>query len=153
MHSDYIYVRVKYTRTLHKAYPFYKVGHIQNIKYHPMPSVSGYVCIAATVLLSMKKDRIYHVAIVINESSARVTTACCACPAGLSGCCNHVIATLYYLEDYIHCGLQENEQKGCTERLQVWNQPRKRNIEPRPIKDVVFQKRNMGYQSDSRCIT
>ena len=41
----------------------------------------------------------------------------------------------------------------CAERLQVWNQPRKRNIEPRPIKDVVFQKRNMGYKSDSKYIT
>ena len=84
MHSDYVYVRVEYTRTLDKAYRFYKVGHVQNIKYHPMPSVSGYVCIAATVLLSMKKDRIYHVAIVINESSAHVITACCAVSQGVA---------------------------------------------------------------------
>ena len=41
-------------------------------------------------------------------------TACCSCPTGLSGYCNHVTATLYCLEDYIHLGLQEDEKKGCT---------------------------------------
>ncbi|XP_065903217.1 uncharacterized protein [Dysidea avara] len=144
--SDYVYVPVEYTRTLDKAYRFYKDGHVQNIKYHPMPSAFGYVCISATVLPSMRKDRIYHVAIVIDESSAHVVTACYACPAGLSGCCNHVTATLYCLEDYIHCGLQEDEQRGCTERLQVWNQPRKRNVEPRPIDDVCLSKEEYGVQ-------
>jgi len=54
--------------------------------------------------------------------SSSPVTACCACPAGLPGCCNYMTATLYCLEDYIDCGLQEDEQKGRTERLKVWNQ-------------------------------
>ena len=144
--GDYIYVPVEYTRTLDKAYRFYKDGHVQNIKYHPMSSVSDYVCIKATVLPSMRKDRLYHVVIVINETSARAVTACCACPAGLSGCCNHVTATLYCLEDYIHSGLREDEQKGCTDRLQVWNQPRKKNVEPRPTDSVHLTKEEYGVQ-------
>jgi len=117
-----------------------------------MPSVSGHVCTATTVLPSMRKDQIYYVIIVIDESSAYVATACCACPVGLSGCCNHVTATLYCLEDYIHCGLQEDEQKGCIERLQVWNQPRKRNIEARPTDDVCLSKEEYGIKNDSRYI-
>ena len=72
------------------------------------------------VLPSMRKDRMYNVSIFIHES-ARVADACCSCPAGLSGCCSHVTAVLYCLEDYVHSGLQDNEQKGSTERLQTWN--------------------------------
>ena len=145
------YVPAEYTRTLDKAYRFFKDGHVQQIRYHPMPSVPGYISISATVLPSMRKDRIYHVVIVITESPARAITACCACPAGLSGCCNHVTATLYCLEDYIHSGLQEDEQKGCTDRLQVWNQPRKRNVAARPTDDVLL-KSIMDHKRDSRFI-
>jgi len=95
---------------------------------------------ASRVLPSMRKDQVYHVVIVMNESTARVITACCACPAGLSGCCNHVTATLYCLEDYIHSGLKKDELKGCTERLQVWNQPRNRHVEARFTDDVNLTK-------------
>ena len=140
------YVPAEYTRTLDKAYGFFKDGHVQQIRYHPMPSVSGYISVAATVLPSMRKDRIYHVVIVITEHTAHAITTCCACPAGLSGCCNHVTATLYCLEDYIHCGLQEDEQKGCTDRLKVWNRPRKRNVEARPTDDVSLTKEQYGLQ-------
>ena len=73
-------------------------------------------------------------------STACAITACSASPAGLSGCCNHVTATLYCLEDYIHSGLQDDEQKGCTDRLQTWNQPRKRNAEARPTDEVILTK-------------
>ena len=59
----------------------------------------------------MKKDCVYHVNIVVGESPCSINTAYCTCPAGLSGCCNHVIATLYCLEDYIHQGLQDEEKK------------------------------------------
>ena len=83
----------------------------------------------------MRKDRVYSVTIVIQELRCSVTTAYCTCTAGLSGCCNHITGTLYCLEDYIHQGLQDNERKGCTERLQKWNQPRKQDAEARCIPD------------------
>ena len=50
----------------------------------------------------------------------------------------HITATLYCLKDYIHLGLQDDEQKGCTERLQTWNQPRKEN-------DRLIQGQQMKY--------
>ena len=62
----------------------------------------------------MRKDRVYDVSIVLHKETAKVELAYCICPAGLSGCCNHVTATLYCLEDYIHCGLREAERLGCT---------------------------------------
>lgn len=30
-------VSIEYTRTLDKAYRFFQDGHVQNIKYHPLP--------------------------------------------------------------------------------------------------------------------
>ena len=144
--GDGVYVPVEYTRTLEKAYRFYRDGHVQDIKYHPMPDIPDYVCIAAKVLPSMRKDRVYHVIIAIHESTARAITACCSCPAGLSGCCNHITATLYCLEDYVHSGLQDDEQIGCTDRLQTWNQPRKRNVDARPTDEVTLTKEEYGLK-------
>ena len=81
-------VPIEYTRTLDKAYRFFQDGHVQNIKYHPMPEIPDHVCVTVTVLPSMRKDHIYSVTILIHESTARVVKDC-ACPAGLSGCCTY----------------------------------------------------------------
>ena len=137
-------ISIDYTRTLDKAYRFFQDGHVQKIKYHPLPQVLDHSCVSAAVLPSMKKDRVYKVIIFLHDSTARVAQACCSCPAGLSGCCNHITGTLYCLEDYIHSGLQDDERKGCTERLQTWNQPRKINTEPKPTDDVQLVRKEYG---------
>lgn len=124
------YESIEYTRTLEKAYRFFKDGHVQALKCHPWSSQPDVICVTSTVLPSMRKDRIYCVTIAIKESTSHVMTAYCTCPAGLSGCCNHITATLYCLEDYVRRGLREEERMGCTEKLQKWNQPRKHNVEP-----------------------
>ena len=139
-------VPIGYTRTLDKAYRFFKDGHVQEIKYHPMPRLYDYVSISSKVLPSMRKDRIYNVIIIICNSTAEVSVAYCGCPAGLSGCCNHVMATLYCLEHYFHEGLFEDDKKGCTERLQMWNHPRKRNVDARPTDEVKMQKEVYGVE-------
>ena len=135
-------ISIDYTRTLDKN-RFFQDGHIQKIKYHRLPDIPDHSYVSAAVLPSMKKDRVYKVIIFLCESTVRVAQACCSCPAGLSGCCNHVTGTLYCLEDYIHSGLQDDERKGCTERLQTWNHPRKRNVEPKPIDDVYLVKKRV----------
>ena len=53
--SDRVYAPIEYTRTLEKAYHFCWDGHVQDIKYHPMPDIPDYVCIAVKVLPSMHK--------------------------------------------------------------------------------------------------
>jgi len=140
MQSDEVYVPLEYTRTLDKVYRFYKDGHVQNIKYHLMPSISGHVCIAATVFPSMRKDQIYYVTIVIDESSAYVATACCACPASLSGCCNHVTATLYCFEDYTHCGLINRKV------VQSFYKCGTSQEKERPTDDVCLSKQEYGIK-------
>ena len=94
----------------------------------------------------MRKDRVYSVMIIICESTVKVSTAYCGCPAGLAGCCNHITATLYCLEHYIHERLYEDEEKGCTDRLQVWNHPRKRNVDARPTDEVKLSKQVYGVE-------
>ena len=81
---------VEYTRTLDKAYHFFKDGHVQAVRYHAWISQSDIVHVMSVVLPSMRKDRVYNVTIIIRESSAHVVTAYGTCPAGLSGCCNHL---------------------------------------------------------------
>ena len=112
-----------------------------------------YVCIVSRVLPSMKKDRVYSVTIVLQESNCSVSIAYCSCPAGLSGYCNHATGTLYCLENYIHLGLQEDERKGCTERLQTWNQPRMLNAVPRPTDSVTLTKKVFGVQKRPKILT
>ena len=45
------------TRPLDKAYRFFQDGHVQNIRYHPLPNHVNYICIKADVLPLMKKDK------------------------------------------------------------------------------------------------
>lgn len=42
------------------------------------------LCISASVLLSMKKNKMCNVFIILSKLSAKVKTAFCVCPAGLS---------------------------------------------------------------------
>ena len=53
------YEAIEYTRTFNKGYRFFRDGHIQEIKYHPMPHKVNYVCVRSNVLPSMRKDRMY----------------------------------------------------------------------------------------------
>ena len=87
-------VPVEYARTLEKAYRFYKDGYVQQVKYHPMPMQNDHICINAKVLPSMKKNQMYKIVIVICETSIKVSTAYCSCPAGLAGYCNHISASV-----------------------------------------------------------
>ena len=144
--KDDTHVPIEYTRTFSKAYRFFKDGHVQDIRYHPMPHHQNYIGVRSNVLPSMKKDRVYNTAIILDEITARVANAHCTCTAGLSGCCNHVTATLYCLEEYIHAGLHKDEQIGCTDRLQTWNKPRKRSVEARSTDEVMMNKMEYGIE-------
>lgn len=137
---------ITYTRTLDKAYRFFQDGHVQNVRFHSMPTQPNYVCIGANVLPSMKKGKLYSVWIVLSEHTARVEKAFCICPAGLSGCCNHVTATLYCMEDYFHLGLNEDDKKGCTEKLQTWNKPKPTKMDARPTNLVTLTKKVYGIE-------
>ena len=88
----------------------------------------------------------YCVWIVLSQHTARVEKAFCICPAGLSGCCNHVTATLYCMEEYFRLGLNEDDAKGCTEKRQTWNIPKPSKVDARPTNLVSLTKKVYGVE-------
>ena len=88
-----------------------------------MPHNSHFLCVASTVLPSVKKDCVYPVNIVIWELPCSVNITYYTCPAKLSDCCDHVTATLYYLEDYIHQWLKDKERRlhGTSSSMELQN--------------------------------
>ena len=81
--------------------------------------------------------------------TAHVRTAICVCPAGLS-CCNHIMATLYCIEEYFRLKLNEEDQKGSTEKLQVWNQPKPERVDARPTNLVMLTKNVYGIEKRAK---
>ena len=118
-----------------------------------MPNQLNYICIGADVLPSMKKDKLYKVYIVLSELTSDVAKAFCACPAGLSGCCDHVTATLYCLQNYFHLKLNEEDEKSCTEKHQLWNQPRDKKVDARPTNLVTLTKKVYGVEKRVKVCT
>ena len=57
----------------------------------------------------MVKSRKYSVRICLTSGS-NMHTVYCVCPAGLAGCCNHVAALLYALEEFVRLGLREESR-------------------------------------------
>ena len=42
------------------------------------------------------------------------------------------------MEDYFRSGMDEEDKKGCTEKLQTWNQPRNKKVDARPTNLVTL---------------
>ena len=110
---------VEYTRTLDKGYRFFVDVLKDYIEHYHFPLSPEHSCVRAKALPSMRKDHVYDVMVVFHDASARVILAFCVCPAGLSGCCNHVTATLYCMEDFVKRGLREEAAAGRTEKLRT----------------------------------
>ena len=126
---------IEYTRTLEKASFFLKMAMYRTSSithFHKIPAMSQMFC------PSMKKRSSVHYCYYPEQ----IHRTCCKCTLCLSSRVIwllqllYVMATLYCLDEYIYLGLYDDEIKGCTDRLQKWNQPRKRHIEPRPTDEV-----------------
>ena len=122
-------------RGIAKGYRFFKSGHVQNIEFHNLPDVSEFCYVRAKVLPSMVKNKMYSVTLCL-RNNGDVHVALCVCPAGLAGSCNHVAALIYALEEFVRLGLREESRLPCTSKLQAWNKPRARNVEPMPVHSV-----------------
>ena len=84
-----------YRKPIVKGYNFFKSGHVLKIfskkehnKHYALSKVQP----------SMKNGKVYTVKIIL-FSNGNITTAFCCCPAGVDGCCTHLAATLFSLED------------------------------------------------------
>ena len=110
-----------------RAYPLFKAGHIQSI-YISCKDTSH--IIRCTCLPEMKKDTLYKINVTL-DSAGDITQATSACPAGSGpfGSCKHISALCYALEEFNRTK-QLRSPESCTSRLQKWNHPRKRKLEP-----------------------
>ena len=124
-----------------RAYPLFKAGHIQSIYISCKDTSHDIRC---TCLPEMKKDILYKISLTL-DSAGDITQAICACAAGSGplGSCKHISALCYALEEFSRIK-QLRSPESCTSRLQKWNQPRKRKLEPCNVDDIMFVKHEFG---------
>nr|XP_047142939.1 uncharacterized protein LOC124817168 [Hydra vulgaris] len=91
---------------------------------------------------SMKKD-IWEVTVHISQNSSQVIYACCSCPAGMSGYCNHVMALLLELADYSTKFLKKVPTEiSCTSKQRQWGVPGGKKRYKAPIMSSIVKKEN-----------
>jgi hypothetical protein len=91
---------------------------------------------------SMKKD-IWEVTVHISQNSSQVIYACCSCPAGMSGYCNHVMALLLELADYSTKLLKKVPTEiSCTSKQRQWGIPGEKKRYKAPIMSSIIKKEN-----------
>ena len=106
-----------------KGYDFFRSGHVQQIE---MVEGEEFSFVRCNVLPSMKKCAPCKTKVCLLPNGM-VKMALCTCTAGLSGCCNHVAALLYALEEFVRFGLRD-EEESPTSRLCRWNRPRLKKV-------------------------
>ena len=89
----------------------------------------------------------YTVKILIGANS-EIQRAFCPCPAGNDGCCNHLTATLFAMEDIFNKSTNNkqtlSDQLPCISKPCTWNVPSKRKKKPTVIQEVEFEKHVSG---------
>ena len=124
-------------KPLVKGYNFFMSKHVLSA-YQQKKDAKHFV--KSQVLPSMKKKMVYTCYIRLS-SLGYVVSAKCGCPAGIDGRCNHVCATLFYLDSfYKNNSKQCNDESSCTSKPCKWNIPRKRKGEVEPISSMKFRK-------------
>ena len=88
---------------------------------------------------SMKKD-MRNVEIVINRTTGTVVRGVCSCPAGQSGCCNHVMALLLELADYSIKGFKAvPTEVTCTSTARQWGIPGDKELPKAPVMNTIIK--------------
>ena len=125
------------------ALNLFRCGHVQKIQVcHEITSDS--IFIRADCLPEMKKDRIYKIELQLEESNFEISAAQCGCPAGRGprASCKHIAALCYALEEFEKV-TRIPEFQTCTDKLQTWNQPRPRKLDPIPVESLRIRKQEI----------
>ena len=119
----------------------FRCGHVQNIQ----SVTEGGICfIKSKCLPEMRKDRVYYVQMAVRNCSSDIISAECGCPAGHgpTGSCKHIGALSYALADFNRFKTSP-EYQTCTDKLQQWNRPRARKVEPIPVDQLGDRRREL----------
>ena len=95
----------------------------------------------------MRVSAIKHQVKLSMMNSEEIVFASCPCPAGkgLLASCKHTAAACYTLEEFSRLKSTRNLET-CTSGLQIWNQPRKRKLDPQCVYDNNFAKKAYGKE-------
>ena len=115
----------------------FKCGHVQNIQVN---STSELLLVKGDCLPEMRKDCVYKLIIHLG-SDLNIISAQCGCPAGKgpTASCKHIGALCYALANFCTCG-KLPDFITCTEKLQEWNRPRGKKVQPIPVEDFIDRK-------------
>ena len=133
-------------KPLVKGFNFYKSGHVLTIK---SCKKDHRVFVKSQVPPSMKKTAAYTCYIIL-RGQGLVERAFCGCPAGVDGRCNHVVATLFAMEEFCKSRAETETATACTSQPCKWNVPRKRKGEVVPVSQIKFCKHEYGKSKTER---
>ena len=124
-----------------KGYNFFKSGKVLGLY---SKSENGLVYMKSQVQPCYSKGGSVHAVKIIINANSEIQKAFCPCPAGNDGCCNHLTASLFAMEDIfnktVNMKKTDTDQLPCTSTPCTWNVPKKRKQEPSTIQGVNFQK-------------
>ena len=81
-------------------------------------------------------------------------SAKCGCPAGVDGRCNHICATLFYLESVFKTNSKLSaDEVSCTSLPCKWTIPSKRKGEVQPISAMKFTKHDYNKRNKRTLFT
>ena len=132
-----------YKNVNNKAFGLFKHGHVQKIEFAKDVDKTHVKC---ECVPEMKKNIKHQVKLSITNSG-EIVFASCPCPAGRGplASCKHTAAACYALEEFSRLK-STRDLETCTSRLQTWNQPRKRKLDPQSVCDIDFSKKAYGKE-------
>ena len=117
------------------SFNYFKSGSVGKILHANVDE--DLVLLKSDVRPSQKANEKCHSTWVLCGRDGTVHTGECSCVAGLSKTCSHVGALLWKIEYAVRMNLTG---KSCTDEQTKWNMGTSRNIEPRLIHSMDFQK-------------
>lgn len=136
------------------GYRLFKENYVKNVRVKPDVQIdsSKLFLVKSFVCASMKKQ-VYTVYVHLLQDDGKVFKAKCSCKAGAGGCCKHVAATLFQIQDFVELGLSiVPDDQSCTDVLQQWNVPKGHAATPDIVKftDLTFEKFKCSSESTNR---
>lgn len=133
-----------------KAYSYFASSRIHQVLTYNPTTLTNHVIIKSSVTPSMKvSDKPWKLWILCSKSTGVIISAYCQCTAGMSNCCNHVIAVLYKVQFANDKGYTSPT---CTEVPCAFNDRRHKKIVPMKVKNMDFTKHDVLRPSPSHSI-
>ena len=122
---------------IRKANSYFKSGFVHQIRVKEL--IDDKVLITGTVTPSQRVRDEHKSVWIICDKSGKILSGYCSCTAGLSNCCNHLIAVLYKVEYANTHGLTN---PACTDTPCSWNNKSNVDIEAKRVKDIYIESHN-----------